>query len=333
MNIFMIGGTGFISSCLTRRLQAAGHTITLFTRGKKPVPFIGVETVRGDRRNPADLRNAAGSRTFDVVIDMVAYDPADSQTAADVFSGRIGRFVQMSTVSVYMVSAGVRCPVTEDQDKLPLMPFWDRNPFGMEYGINKRKCEDILWKAHDLRKFPVTMLRPTFVSGPHDPSMRDWFWIERILDGKPLLVPGTGDIPFQLVYSDDVAKVFLDILDQPASVGKVYNVASEEIYTIDRYLNLLGGLLGLTPEIVHIDQEMFQELPFSTHARGDVFPYNVQRPSVFSVNSIKHDLGFISTPFTTWMEMTIEWFRTSGKHSFGYERREEEITYMQQNRK
>jgi nucleoside-diphosphate-sugar epimerase len=245
--------------------------------------------------------------------------------------GKIGRFIHCSTISVYMVSSQVECPITEDQHKRPVMDFWARNPFGMEYGMKKRECEDVLWNAHDEKKFPVSMLRPTFVSGPGDPTKRDYFWVERILDGHPLIVPGTGEFSFQQVFVEDVARAFVSLLDHPSSVGKAYNVASEESYTLNEYLAMIAGMLHRTLDVVRVNQETFEELPFSRHRGGDVFPFNVQRTALFSLDRIKADLGYRSTPFHLWMPQTISWFASrTGQHSVGYERRGEEVEFIRQ---
>jgi nucleoside-diphosphate-sugar epimerase len=265
---------------------------------------------------------------------MVAYLPGDSAAAARAFRGKVGRFIHCSTVSVYMVSNNVQCPITEDQDKGPLMEYDPRNPFGMDYGIQKRACEAVLWDAHDSAVFPVTMLRPVFVSGPGDPAKRDYFWIERIRDGKPLLVPGSGDIAFQQVYVDDVARIFAALADVPNSVGKAYNITGEEIFSLNDYLATLGVLLGKQPEIVHVDQATFDALPFSRSAEGDVFTFNTRRTAVFSLDRIKRDLGYRATPFPEYMQTTIDWWTDSGRgHSHGYSRRAEELDFIQRVRR
>lgn len=330
MNILLIGGTGFISGSLAQRLLDRDDRITILTRGKsKNNPGESVDRIVADRTVPTELERALQGRRFDVVYDMVAYRPEESATIARILRGRLGRFIHCSTVSVYMVSEQIRTPVTEDQDKAPLMPFWDRNPFGMGYGILKRRCEEVLWKAHDPLDFPVTMLRPTFVSGPKDPTGRDFFWIERILDDGPLLVPGSGDFPFQQVFVDDVARAFAGLLDCPRTVGKAYNVAGEETFTLNEYLHALGSLLGRDPELVHVDQAAFDSLPFSSSPAGDVFPFNTRRPALFSLDAIKRDTGYHSTPFDVWMKETIEWWVSAPRgHSNGYEQRAEELEYV-----
>jgi nucleoside-diphosphate-sugar epimerase len=333
MKILLIGGTGFISSWIVKKLLERDHEVTVATRGRT-VPH-GYEAAKVkfavvDRSSRESLSRGIGRATFDAVIDMVAYRPEESKAAIEALKGKSGRFVHCSTISVYMVSYEVQCPITEDQDKGRVMEYFPRNPFGMDYGLKKRECESVLWDAHDENTFPVTMLRPTFVCGPQDPAKRDFFWIERILDGGPLLVPGGGSHPFQSVYVEDVAAAFVKALDVPASVGESYNIVSEEIFSLNDYLGALSNLLGKRPELIHVDQDVFDALPFSTSDAGDVFPFNVRRTSVFSVEKAKRDLGFRSTPFRSWMPKTIEWFTRQFKgHSNGYERRWDEMKFAE----
>jgi nucleoside-diphosphate-sugar epimerase len=259
---------------------------------------------------------------------MIAYRHEESEAAAGAFRGRVGRFIHCSTISVYMVSNDVRCPITEDQDRGALMEHFDRNPFGMDYGIRKRECESVLWSMHDERQLPVTMLRPTFVSGPADPTGRDWFWIQRIASGGPLLVPGSGDYPFQQVYVEDVASMFARLLDLPGTIGRVYNIAAEEVMTLNGYLAQVARLLDRTPELIHVDQEEFDALPFSSSPRGDVFPFNTRRPAIFSLDRIVADCGYRSTPFETWMRETIRWWTAPGRpDSTGWSLRGDESAY------
>lgn len=334
MTILLIGGTGFLSGALVGQLRAAGHEVTLLTRGKTPLQDdhrAAVRVLTADRTNPRALKSAVSGKVFDAVFDMVAYRPEESRVVATLFRGRTGRFIHCSTVSVYMVSDRVTCPMGEDQDRAPLMPYFARNPFGMDYGMLKRECEQVLWQAHDERLFPVSMLRPTFISGPADPARRDWFWIQRILDGGPLLVPGSGEHPFQQVFLDDVARMFCRLLDMPATVGRAYNCAAEEVFSLNDYLRVLCELLGRAPSVNHVPQDRFDGLPISTNPLGDVFPFNTRRPAVFNLEAIKRDLGFRSTPFADWMTDTARWWSMQRDlDSFGYEHRGEELRLIKE---
>jgi nucleoside-diphosphate-sugar epimerase len=210
------------------------------------------------------------------------------------------------------------------------MEYFPNNPFGMDYGINKRKCETVLWNFHDEKYFPVTCLRPTFVSGPEDPTNRDYFWIERIKDGKPLLVPGTGEFRFQQVFVKDAAKAFCDLLEYNITIGESYNVAAEEIFSLNEYLKALGELLNTSPELVHLEQTVFDKLDISYYPGSDVFPFNTRRDAFFSLEKIKNDINYRTTPFKEWMQETINWYLNEFKgHSAVYSKRKEEIKIME----
>lgn len=328
MKIFIIGGTGFISKKIVEILLQRGHDITIFTRGRSSNPFSTIKKITqmtGDRNRETELKSAVSDNNFDVVLDMTAYQPGQSESAVKVFKGRTGRFIHCSTVSVYMVSNDIHCPITEDQDTGRVMDNFPRNPFGMDYGIDKRKCEDVLWGEHNPGLFPVTVLRPVFVCGPEDRTARDYFWIQRILDGKPLLIPGSGDCAFQQVYVDDTARAFCDVMETEITIGEAYNIASEEFYSLNEYINLISSILNKNPELIHIDQEVFDSLDISYYPGADVFPFNTRRTAIFSLEKIKKHIGYRSTPFMEWMPATIEWYRNNVKNSYGYGRRNEEL--------
>ncbi|MEO8398882.1 MAG: NAD-dependent epimerase/dehydratase family protein [Ignavibacteriaceae bacterium] len=331
MKIFIIGGTGFLSSRLTKKLLEKGHKVTLFNRGKTKNNFNNsakLKIINGDRTNYTSLNNAVKNKTFDIVYDMIAYNENESLEAVNIFKDKIGRFIHCSTVSVYMISDDLNLPITEDQHNKPLMEYFPRNPFGMDYGINKRNCERVLWENHNDNSFPISMLRPTFISGPGDPAKRDYFWIERILDGGPLLVPGEGNYKFQQVLVDDAADAFVKIIETDKSIGQAYSVASEDVMTLNEYLQKLMNLLNKT-EPFHISQKSFDELDISYSNEGDVFPFNTRRNAVFSLEKIKKDLNYSSTPFNEWMPETIDWFINKyQKHSNGYENRDKELNII-----
>ncbi len=329
MQILIIGGTGFISSRIVDKLLSKGHKITLLNRGKTKNELSAnrnLSFVHGDRNDKKVLSDLTAKQKYDVVYDMIAYDENDSKTAVDVFKNKIGRFIHCSTISIYMLQQNVRIPVTEDQTNQKLMKEFKRSPFGWDYGINKIKCESVLWKNHNDKSFPVSMIRPTYVSGPQDPARRDWFWIERILDGKPLLVPGDGNFKFQQVYIEDVAEAFCKVIETDKSNGEAYNVAGGEIFTLNEYLSQLMKLLNKNVDVFHIDQQEFDKLEISYSPEGDVFTFNTRRDAVFSLQKIKDHFGYSTTPFDDYMKTTIDWFLNKHKnHSAGYSKRDEEI--------
>lgn len=328
MNILVVGGSGFISSKVVEFLVLDGHSVSVLNRGRtgqKGRFWSDVKPIKAERNDIERVKKLVHGKSFDAVMDFVAYDAEDARSAVKCFSGLTGHYLHCSTISVYMVSREPVCPITEDQDHFPVMDFWLENPFGMQYGIDKRACEEVFWESYREAGFPYTALRPTYVSGPGDPAARDFFWAKRILDGGPVLVPEGGKYKFHLVYVEDVAQAFVNASKFPETIGNKYNIASEEVYTLSEYLNILARTLGVAPELIPLPAEEVNSLLPKTLEYG--FPFHTYRDAYFSIEAAKQDLNFQTTPLKGWLSDTIEWF--SSKNGNGSEWRQGEIKYIQ----
>ena len=101
-NILVIGGTRYFGKLLVQRLLAAGHDVTIATRGHVPDPFgERIARVRVDRRNERAMHLAFGNASFDVVYDQMCYSPIDAAIAVRVFAGKVKRYIVASTIDVY----------------------------------------------------------------------------------------------------------------------------------------------------------------------------------------------------------------------------------------
>ena len=99
MRILIIGGTRFVGRHLVEAALARSHEVTLFNRGKSnPDLFPQVETIIGDRAK--DLDKLKG-RVWEAVIDVVGYLPRLVRLSAESLEATIGRYVFISTISVY----------------------------------------------------------------------------------------------------------------------------------------------------------------------------------------------------------------------------------------
>jgi len=106
MKIFMIGGTGNISSPITQRLLQQGHNLTLYNHDAQPPTWLhGANVVTGNRKDYDALECCvADLGAFDCAIDMLCFDPADAASDIRAFRGRTQQFIVCSTVDVYTVS-------------------------------------------------------------------------------------------------------------------------------------------------------------------------------------------------------------------------------------
>lgn len=243
-----IGGTGVISTASSHRAAELGIDLCLLNRGqsdKRPVPE-GVEILQADIRDPASARAAIGSRDFDVVADFVAFTPEHVQTDIDLFRGRTGQYVFISSASAYQTPPS-RLPIVEST---PL-----RNPV-WAYSQAKIACEDLLTRAYRDEQFPATIVRPSHTydrtSVPYDTG---WTMVDRMRRGKEVVVHGDGTSLWVLTHSTDFAKAFVGLLGRPQAIGDSFHITSDEVLTWNQIHEMLAAAAGVEPGIVHVTSD------------------------------------------------------------------------------
>lgn len=249
--VLVIGGTRFVGRLFVLRALARGDRVTLFNRGHHQDPFGDrVERCRGDR-GTAQFDAALAGRTFDAVVDFAAYVESDVARAIDVLSGRVGRYLLVSTGQVYLVRAGASVPSREEDYDGPLMPRpslpSDRGEW--DYGMGKRACEDLLVRAGD--RLPSIRLRIPMVNGPRDYYRRIERYVHRMLDGGPLVLPDANRL-VRHVDATEVAATIDALLEHPRALGEALNQAEDETPTLAQLLSAIGAEIGVSPEVVEV---------------------------------------------------------------------------------
>jgi nucleoside-diphosphate-sugar epimerase len=249
VRILFIGGTGQISAACARRALDAGLDVHLLTRGlssSHPAPE-GAQILRGDVRDPASMRAAASAQEFDAVVNFVAFTPEHVQADIDLFAGRTGQYVFISSASAYQTPPA-RLPIVEST---PL-----RNPV-WPYSQAKIACEERLSHAYRDDGFPVTVVRPSHTYDrtqiPYDTG---WTMIDRMRRGKEVVVHGDGTSLWTLTHSDDFAKGFVGLLGHPQAIGDAFHITSDESLTWNQIHEILGAAAGTEPRIVHVPSDV-----------------------------------------------------------------------------
>jgi len=104
VRILVLGGTSFAGRHLVELGLARGHDFVLFNRGRTGAGLHpGVERVVGERSGSLD---GLGGRTFDAVVDMSGYFPPDVERSAGLLADAAGRYLFVSTRSVYADTSG-----------------------------------------------------------------------------------------------------------------------------------------------------------------------------------------------------------------------------------
>ena len=247
-SILFIGGTGVISATAAERAVALGHRLTILNRGRstRPVPE-GVETLSADVRDASALREALAGREFDAVADFITYTPDQAKASLDLFAGRTGQYVFISSASAYQ-KPPTRLPIREST---PLKnPFW-------QYSRDKIACEELLFQAYREQDFPLTVVRPSHTYDRTKIAMvGGWTDIHRMRAGMPVMVHGDGTSLWTLTHSRDFAKAFVGLLGRPQAVGESYTITSDEYLPWNQIYQLFARAAGVPePELVHVASE------------------------------------------------------------------------------
>lgn len=247
MKVLFIGGTGTISSACSELALQRGIELWLFNRGQsvRPVP-PGARVIHGDISNVREAQQALEGHVFDAVVDWIAFRPEQVQRDIDLFGGRTGQYIFISSASVYQ-KPPASLPITEST---PLYnPFW-------QYSRDKIACEDLLMQTYRRTGFPFTVVRPSHTyDQTYIPLNGRYTVIDRMRRGKKVVVHGDGTSLWVMTNHRDLAKGFVGLLGNPRAIGEAYHITSDEIITWNQIYTLLGQAAGAEPELVHISSE------------------------------------------------------------------------------
>lgn len=247
MRVLFIGGTGIISSACSRLALDRGIELYLLCRGQSPRPVpTGAKVLTGDIRDAQSARRALGTLDFDAVADFIAFEPAHIQADIELFAGRTRQFLFISSASAYKKPVD-NWPLTEST---PLCnPWW-------QYSRNKIACEELLMKAYREGGFPMTIVRPSHTYDetllPFDPYQCGYTVLERMKQGKSIVLHGDGSSLWVLTHHRDFAKGFVGLLANPKAVGEAFHITSDEVLTWNEIYGAVARAAGVTPQLVHV---------------------------------------------------------------------------------
>ena len=248
MKVLFIGGTGNISTACTELAVARGLEVSVLNRAqRRPIP--GATPIVADAADAAGAARATAGRTWDAVVDFISFTPADIEARLALLRGRTGQYIFISSASVYQKPLADYL-ITEST---PLAnPFWD-------YSRNKIACEERLTRAYREEGFPALTIRPSLTYGdsivplPVNSWLKGYTAIERLRQGRPLIVPGDGLTLWTMTHNSDFAKGLVGLLGHAGSAGHAFHITSDEALTWDQLYRQTAEAAGVpAPRFVHI---------------------------------------------------------------------------------
>ncbi len=298
MKVLFIGGTGVISSACSRLAVERGVDLYLLNRGEsiRPVPE-DIQIRNADIRDKDSVAEALGNHQFDVVVDWIAFKPEHIETDLELFRGRVGQYVFISSASVYETPP-TSLPITESTSLSN--PFW-------QYSRDKIACEERVMRAFEEEQFPATIIRPAHTYDRSNFPLKGRFTpIDRMRKGKKIIVHGDGTSLWTLTHNADFARGFVPLLGDKRTVGEAFHITTDKFLSWNQIYQMAADAAGTTAEIVHIPSDVLAR--YDAEWAGDLLG-DKSHSMIFDNTKIKEFVPDFSAdiPFSQGIEEIVAW--------------------------
>lgn len=265
MKALFIGGTGTISTDVVALARQRGWEITLLNRGSKKLPE-GIRGIIADIQDEETVAKAMEHENYDVVAQFIGYTAKDAERDIRLLRNKTKQYIFISSASAYQKPlADYR--ITEST---PLAnPYW-------EYSRHKIAAEEVLMAAYRATGFPVTIVRPSHTYNGTKPPVcvhgakGNWQILQRILDGKPVIIPGDGSSLWTLTHSKDFAKGYVGLMANPHAVGHAFHITTDESMTWNQIYETIADALGKPLNALHVASDFLARHGENYDFRGEL---------------------------------------------------------------
>lgn len=313
MRTLVIGGTQFMGRRVVELLLARGHEVAVLHRRDSHDLGPRVGNLQADRADASAVSRLIGQGQFDAVFDL-AYDwhrgtPASHvEAAARSCGAQLQRYVFMSSIAAYP-------PGIDHREDDVLAPDDFPNP----YVQHKASAERLLFRMHQASGFPVVTFRPPFVHGPRQPFYREQFFWDRLLDGRPVILPDGGDGPMPWAFVDDVAEACVRAMEVPGAAGQAFNVGHVEKTTQRTFVEALARVAGAEPTFVSVPRATIHAAGGQLMGGSPYFGEYLDLPPLSSViEKAPRVLGVTPTPLEEALRKGYAWYRQQPRRPVDY---------------
>ncbi len=307
MRVLFIGGTGNISTSCARLALSGEMDLYILSRGNQQKPGLeDASFITADINNHAQVKSSLEGMVFDVVVNFIAYKPEEVERDVQLFSGKCGQYIFISSASAYQKP--LSHPIITESTPL-VNPYWD-------YSRDKIACEELLMKVYRENGFPVTIVRPSHTYETVIPaaigSWEDFTLIDRMRTGKEVIIHGDGTSLWTMTHSRDFAKGFVGLLGKQQAIGHSFHITSDEVLTWNQIYEAMAEAAGAPLKAVHISSDFICRIADGMDQewmRGNLLG-DKANSAIFDNTKIKRFVpDYVATiPFREGIRRTVEWF-------------------------
>jgi len=311
MKALFIGGTGNISTAVSRQAIEIGIDLYHLNRGQTPNQIKGVKTLKADINKPEEVKAVLAGHKWDVVVNWIAFNENDILRDYDLFRDNCSQYIFISSASVYQKP--LTHPVITESTPIK-NPYWD-------YSQDKIRCEERLETLYRENDFPMVIVRPSLTYDTVIPvaigSWDDYTIIDRMKKGKPVIIHGDGSSVWTVTHSEDFARGFIGLMGHQQAVGHAFHITSDELLNWNQIYEAVAMAAGVELNAVHIASDYIikeaKKIDW-TWMGGDFMKGNLLGDKavscVYDNSKIKTFVpGFKATiPFKEGIQRTVKWF-------------------------
>ena len=240
--IVLIGGSGFVGSCLASRLSGRGIQVTLPTRRRETRKSLamlpGIRLIAADVHDPLELEDLLAGA--DAVINLVGI-LHDSDARAPYGRRFAAAHVELpGKIVAAMRQTGVR-------RLLHMSALKAAADAPSAYLRSKAAGEAVV--LDPANGLDITVFRPSVIFGPDDVFLNTF---ASLLETFPFLPLASGKTRFQPVYVGDVAEAFVAALTNRETYGKTYELCGPRVYSLRELVEYTGKLIGHARPVIDL---------------------------------------------------------------------------------
>ena len=301
MKVLFIGGTGNISSAVSKVCVEKGIDLHLLNRGISGASIPGVNIIKGDINDEQFIKSSVTNQNWDVIVNWIAFTEQDVVRDYNLFQDKTKQYIFISSASAYQKP--LQNPIITESTPLE-NPFW-------EYSRNKIACENKLNELHQKKNFPVTIVRPSLTFNTVIPvaigGWTEYTIIDRMKKGKKIIVHGDGSSLWTITHAKDFAIGLIGLFGNGKSIGETFHITSDEILTWDQIYTYVANAAGVEPNIIHIASDFICSIEESLIG-GLLGDKSVS--AIFDNSKIKSFVPEFKAviPFPEGIKETLNWF-------------------------
>jgi nucleoside-diphosphate-sugar epimerase len=301
-----IGGTGIISTEVSKLAIERGFDLYLLNRGKRNVTIPGAKLITGDISGPDQVQSLLKDHTWDVVVNWIAFTESDIIRDIGLFRDKTKQYIFISSASAYQKP--LTHPIVTESTPLA-NPYW-------QYSRDKISCEERLNNVYRNDGFPITIVRPSLTYDKVIPvpigGWSEYTIIDRMKRGQKVIVHGDGSSLWTVTHSSDFAKGFVGLMGHQQAIGHAFHITSDEILTWDQIYDTVAEAAGVKANKIHIASDFICQLEESM-VGGLLGDKAVS--VIFDNTKIKRFVpDFKATiPFKVGIKRTLAWFEAEAE--------------------